>query len=929
MEYIYKLFADVMHWCYGLCGNYGIAIFLFTFLSKIILLPISVWTYFNSITMIKIQPDVNFLKVRYFGMKDELGEAQNKLFKEKGYHPLLSTIPLVLQIFLLLGVTAAIRAGINDPAIDTTFCGVDLSIIPYTKGMQYVYVPLLAGLSSLILSVAQNHSNVLQSEQSLWNKYGTMVFSVGLSLYLGWYVSIGVALYWVFSNLFAVLQMYILNFIVRPRRFIDYDRLEESRKQLDLLQKSADKKESWFSANRKKERADYKRFFSIGNKHIVFYSERGGFYKYFRAYIDYLIENTRIPIHYVTSDPKDPIFEMAKTQPRILPYYISDNKLITFMMKMDAQMVVMTMPDLETYHIKRSLVRNDVKYVFVQHGIGSNNMGMRKGCVDHFDVVFNAGPHQREEVEKTEALYNLPKKVLVDAGYPLIDEMRAQYDASEHTVNKKKKILIAPSWQNDNIIDSCLETILDQLKGHDYDVIVRPHPQEVRLKKQYMEQLKKVYEPQGIEIQTDFTSNNPILEADLLITDWSGISWEFAFTTRRPILFIDTPMKVMNPDYQKIDTVPLNILIRDKLGKHLKTDELDRTAETAAYLLDHTDEYHTEIEALAHQYLYHLDHSAEVGGAFLVDALRNLALYNTIEDPNAVKETPAAEEPAEVKEEPVSAEETAAPAEETKEAVTEETKTETEPVSEEHKEEPVTETADSAAETNEEASKEAEVTSEETKEETPAEEAAPAEEAITEEAAEESKEESVTEVEAETAETKEEPAEETEAASEEAKEETAEETAPAEDTKDEAVTEESADTAEEAAPAEETKEETVTEEVKTETEEVSEENKEESSTEAETASDAAEEVVTEEVKTETAEVSEEKKEEGSTEAETASDAAEEVVTEEVKTETAEVSEEKKEESSTEAETASDAAEETVTEEKKEETAENKTAEEAA
>ncbi|MBR4445795.1 MAG: YidC/Oxa1 family membrane protein insertase [Solobacterium sp.] len=898
MEYIYKLFADVMHWCYGLCGNYGIAIFLFTFLSKIILLPISVWTYFNSITMIKIQPDVNFLKVRYFGMKDELGEAQNRLFKEKGYHPLLSTIPLVLQIFLLLGVTAAIRAGINDPAIDTTFCGVDLSIIPYTKGMQYVYVPLLAGLSSLILSVAQNHSNVLQSEQSLWNKYGTMVFSVGLSLYLGWYVSIGVALYWVFSNLFAVLQMYILNFIVRPRRFIDYDRLEESRKQLDLLQKSADKKESWFSANRKKERADYKRFFSIGNKHIVFYSERGGFYKYFRAYIDYLLENTRIPIHYVTSDPKDPIFEMAKTQPRILPYYISDNKLITFMMKMDAQMVVMTMPDLETYHIKRSLVRNDVKYVFVQHGIGSNNMGMRKGCVDHFDVVFNAGPHQREEVEKTEALYNLPKKVLVDAGYPLIDEMRAQYDASEHTVNKKKKILIAPSWQNDNIIDSCLETILDQLKGHDYDVIVRPHPQEVRLKKQYMEQLKKVYEPQGIEIQTDFTSNNPILEADLLITDWSGISWEFAFTTRRPILFIDTPMKVMNPDYQKIDTVPLNILIRDKLGKHLKTDELDRTAETAAYLLDHTDEYHTEIEALAHQYLYHLDHSAEVGGAFLVDALRNLALYNTIEDPNAVKETPAAKETAEVKEEPVPAEETAAPVEETKETVTEETKTETEPVSEEHKEEPVAETADSA--------EEAEVTSEETKEET-AEEAAPAEEVKEETVAEKTKEEAVTEeVKTETAEFSEEKKEEA------VTEETASEAAPAEETAAEEAT------AETETASEEPKEEPVTETADTaeETEVTSEETKEETVEEAAPAEEVKEETVAEETKEEAV------TEESAEEAAPADETKEETVTEEV-------SEENKEESSTEAETASDAAEETVTEEKKEETAENKTAEEAA
>lgn len=627
MSYIYDILGGIMNWCYGICGNYGLAIILFTFLSKILLLPVSLWTYFNSITMIKIQPDVNFLKVRYYGQKDELGEAQNALFKEKGYHPLLSMVPLAMQILLLLGVTAAIRSGINNPAIDMTFLGVDLSTVPSRAGLQYIWSPIIAGLSSLVLSVAQNASNVLQHEQSKWNKYGTMLFSVGLSLYLGWGVSIGVALYWVFSNLFAVAQMYILNFIIKPRRFVDYDKLEESRKALASIQGVGDKKkESYFSETRKRERADYKRFFQTDNKHLVFYSERSGFYKYFKGFIEYILENSRIPIHYVTSDPKDAIFEMAKKNDRIIPYYIGDNKLITLMMKMDAQMVVMTMPDLENYHIKRSYVRDDVKYVFVQHGMGSNNMGMRKGCVDHFDVVFNAGPHQREEVEQTEIAYDLPHKTLVDVGYPLIDEMRAEYNRTSHTVNQKKKILIAPSWQADNIIDSCLEKILDQLKGKDYEVIVRPHPQEVRLKQEYMAHLKEVYEPQGIEIQTDFSSNNPVLEADLLITDWSGISWEYAFTTLRPILFIDTPMKVMNPEYQKIDVVPLNILLRSELGKNLKLDELDQTAETVKYLLEHTDEYHQRIDELAHQYLYNLDHSAEVGGRFIIEALRNLAL---------------------------------------------------------------------------------------------------------------------------------------------------------------------------------------------------------------------------------------------------------------------------------------------------------------
>ena len=348
----------------------------------------------------------------------------------------------------------------------------------------------------------------------------------------------------------------------------------------------------------------------------------GQFYKYFKGFIEYLLEHTNITIHYITSDPEDSIFEMEKVNPQIRAYYIGENRLITLMMRMDADMVVMTMPDLDNFHIKRSYVRDDVEYVFVQHGMGSNNMGMRKGCMDHFDTIFCVGPHQVSEVKETEKEYNLPSKKLIEVGYPLIDEIRNKFQLIEHTKNKRKKILIAPSWQEKNIVDSCLEEILDALKNLDYEIIVRPHPQEVRLKKDYMEVLKQKYSSDNVIIQTDFTSNNPIMEADLLITDWSGISWEYAFTTLRPILFIDTPMKVMNPEYQRIDTIPSNILLRDKLGKSLKLDQLGQIVEVVEYLIERKLEYSKNIEALAYQYIYNLGSSTEVGAKYIIKSLQ-------------------------------------------------------------------------------------------------------------------------------------------------------------------------------------------------------------------------------------------------------------------------------------------------------------------
>ena len=99
----------LMKWCYQLIGNYGIAIILFTLATKIILMPISVWIQKNSILMVKIQPDINFIKANLRGNFDAIADEQTKLFKKEKYHPSASLVPLIFQLVLLLGVVFIIN----------------------------------------------------------------------------------------------------------------------------------------------------------------------------------------------------------------------------------------------------------------------------------------------------------------------------------------------------------------------------------------------------------------------------------------------------------------------------------------------------------------------------------------------------------------------------------------------------------------------------------------------------------------------------------------------------------------------------------------------------------------------------------------------------------------------------------------------------
>lgn len=621
----------IMNGCYSICKNYGWAIVLFTLLSKVVLIPVSVWVQKNSIKMVKMQPEINFLKAKYFGDKDTIAEEQSKIYKREKYNPMASVIPLIIQIVLLMGLIEVIKSGMANPDIDMSFFGIDLSLVPSNVGVSLLYSPIIAGVSAWLLCVAQNAANVLQVEQSKANKYGTMLLSVGLSLYLGWFVSIGVALYWVASNLFAIAQLYILNWIINPKDYVDYEALEKSKKALDELGNIGKKKRKLFGDEEtKQEKADYKKFFSIVNKKIVFYSESSGFYKYYKGLIEYLLNNTNIVIHYITSDIHDQVFELAKTQERLRPYYIGEKRLITMMMKMDADMVVMTMPDIEKYHIKRSYVRKDIEYLYIPHGVDSNNLMLRQGAIDHYDTVFHTGKNQKEEAIQTELVYNLPKKNNFEWGYALLDEMREDYAKMMRkqgdVQGSGNKILIAPSWQPDNIVDSCLEEILENLKDGDYEIIVRPHPQHVRHKGEFMESLKQKYAANSnILIQTDFSSNSTVFEADLVITDWSSIAYEYAYTTQKPVLFINTPMKIMNPEYKKIDVVPINIWMRDEIGCALDLDELDKIDEKVSMLLREKEKYYEKIGAFVEEYMYNLGCSAEVGGKYIIKQLQQKA----------------------------------------------------------------------------------------------------------------------------------------------------------------------------------------------------------------------------------------------------------------------------------------------------------------
>ena len=671
ISFLGDILGKIMSVIYYIVNDYGLSIIIFTFLTKFILFPVNMITQKNSINMVRLMPEENNLKTKYIDDKSKLADEQLKLYKKYNYRPILSTIPLLIQIPLVLGlvyviyhplsymlsfddgmlesikewaksilsgsqleensyqlaVIGAIKSGAEAPSylneavskinsLNTSFLGLNLSMMPSFSGnYELLSIPFLSGLSAWLLCFVQNKINILQVAQSELNKWITTIFLIVFSTYFAFLVPAGVGLYWIFGNLFSIPVMYALNWVMPPQKYIDLTYLKLTNEKFKEKEKERKKYSS-------REKADFKRFFAQDNAELVIYSESNGFYKYYKGMIDYICENSDIKIHYVTSDPHDNIFKDEREQ--IIGYYIaSDRYLIPFFMKLDCKICAMTMPDLEKYHIKRSRVKKDIEYIKIPHGAGSYALTYRKNAVDYFDTVFCTGIDNLNEIRESEQLYSSHKKRLVEAGYPLIDELIEMYESKEHKKNEVPIILIAPSWQPDNIIDLCGDELLSALSDTNYEIILRPHPQQVRHESEKFDLMKKKYEKnKNILIQTDFSSNTTISDADILITDWSDIAWEFSFSTKKPVLFIDTPMKIMNPEYDKIKTKPVNITLREIVGKVVSPEKMSEIKSTVDYLLTHRQEYEKIIEQTRNEHIYNVGKSKIIYGRYIIKRLR-------------------------------------------------------------------------------------------------------------------------------------------------------------------------------------------------------------------------------------------------------------------------------------------------------------------
>jgi YidC/Oxa1 family membrane protein insertase len=91
-------------------------------------------------------------------------------------------------------------------------------------------------------------------------------------------------------------------------------------------------------------------------------------------------------------------------------------------------------------------------------------------------------------------------------------------------------------------------------------------------------------------------------------------------------------MKVMNPEYECIEIVPLDIALRDMVGVSVDPDNLDGIAGIIEDMLLDSGKYRDKIAGAVKEYLYNPGQSGQIGGRYILASLEQKKLSKYSEE---------------------------------------------------------------------------------------------------------------------------------------------------------------------------------------------------------------------------------------------------------------------------------------------------------
>ena len=291
---------------------------------------------------------------------------------------------------------------------------------------------------------------------------------------------------------------------------------------------------------------------------------------------------------YITTSPDDPAWDCAYENMTV-ECIEKESKLFARLNYLNAAIVLATTPGLQTYQWKRS--KNVMYYVHIPHA--PSEMRYRMFGIDYYDAILVSGDHHIETVRALERLRNLPAKEMVKVGVPYLDETAKRLKSVPVVEKNNRTVLLAPSWGSSALFSVYGGKIIEKLLETGYHIIVRPHPQSFVSEKELMDQLMKRF-PNSDQLEWNCDADNfeTLCRSDILISDFSGVIFDFALVHNKPVIYTNPNFDVGMYDQWWLKTPLWTQTALPRIGQELTEESMENIKEVIDTCL--TDAHYAE-----------------------------------------------------------------------------------------------------------------------------------------------------------------------------------------------------------------------------------------------------------------------------------------------------------------------------------------------
>ena len=318
-------------------------------------------------------------------------------------------------------------------------------------------------------------------------------------------------------------------------------------------------------------------------KKYVIYNEGIQYWNTFKPVCDEF-EKRQIELTYYTSAQKDPCFEQGYKF--IKPEFIGEGNLAFVKLNMlSAGFVLMTTPGLQVYQLKRS--KRVAHYSHVLH-MPNDATTYRLFGLDYFDSVLLTGDYQKEDIIFLEQQRGINQKQLITVGCPYLDVYKENIAKIPPEENHPFTVLVSPSWGDVGILKKFGEKLLDPLAATGWRIIIRPHPQSKKSEADMLAGLEARYKDNQ-NIEWDYERQNifSLKKADIMISDFSGIIFDYTFLCDKPVLYVNAGMDLRPYDaYDLGDKKLWQYESLEKFGKKLEEKDFENIKEVIQNMSD-------------------------------------------------------------------------------------------------------------------------------------------------------------------------------------------------------------------------------------------------------------------------------------------------------------------------------------------------------